>query len=85
MLLGMPVLSSSVGGVKTLIQNGVTGYLFNPYDKYDLAGLLIHTINNYSEAVEVGKNARKVAMERHSPDSIIKRLMEIYSQINLDK
>lgn len=35
MILGMPVLSSSVGGVPSLIENKETGFLFNPYDKYD--------------------------------------------------
>ena len=81
MLLGMPVLSSSVGGIKTLIIDQTTGFLFNPYDKYDLAGLLVNLINNYEKAKQVGLNARQVALKRHSPDQIISELNKIYNFI----
>ncbi len=77
----MPVLSSSVGGIKTLIIDQTTGFLFNPYDKYDLAGLLVNLINNYEKAKQVGLNARQVALKRHSPDQIISELNKIYNFI----
>mgnify|MGYP001260930983 CR=1 FL=1 len=82
-ILGLPVISSSVGGIKTLIEDGKTGFLFNPYDRYDLAGLLLSLINNYKYAIEVGKNARTIAIQRHSPDKIMKELLEIYNSILL--
>lgn len=81
MLLGMPVLSSSVGGVKTLIKNDYSGFLFNPYDKYDLAGLLVHLINNYEIAKQSGIRARQIALERHSPDTILNDLLKAYNHI----
>jgi glycosyltransferase involved in cell wall biosynthesis len=81
MLLGMPVLSSFVGGISTLVKNGETGFLFNPYDKYDLAGVLVHLINNYEKAKQAGSNARQVALQRHSPDGIISVLSNIYNII----
>lgn len=81
MLLGMPVISSSVGGIKSLINDGVSGFLFNPYDKYDLAGLLVHLTNNYENAIDAGKIAREIAMKRHSPDAILFRILEMYSFI----
>lgn len=79
MILGMPVLSSSVGGIKTLIKNGETGFLFNPYDKYDLSGLLVNLIKNYEKAKNVGQNARQLALRRHSPEVIISDLSNIYN------
>jgi glycosyltransferase involved in cell wall biosynthesis len=84
MILGMPVLSSSVGGIKSLIANKETGFLFNPYDKYDLAGLLINLINNYEKAKQAGLNARLVALKRHSPDDIFSVLSNIYNIIRND-
>jgi glycosyltransferase involved in cell wall biosynthesis len=86
MMLGMPVLSSSVGGITTLISNNETGFLFNPYDKYDLAGLLINLINNYGNAKEAGSNARLLAIKRHSAEDIVYALDNIYNTIiNDDK
>jgi len=81
MLLGMPVLSSSVGGIKTLIKNEESGFLFNPYDKFDLAGLLVDLIRNYDKARIVGNNARHVASKRHSSDIIFKDLLSSYNFI----
>jgi glycosyltransferase involved in cell wall biosynthesis len=81
MILGMPVLSSSVGGIKSLIAHGETGFLFNPYDKYDLAGLLVNLIKNYELAKQAGLNARKVALKRHSTESILFKLNQIYDKI----
>ena len=84
MLLGMPVVSSSVGGMKTLITNGVNGFLHNPYDEYDLSGLLVHLVNNYSLALDAGRRARAVAFERHSPSAIYDRMNQIYNTIGDD-
>lgn len=81
MLLGMPVLSSSVGGLKTLIKHEESGFLFNPYDKYDLAGLLIDLIKNYDKAKIAGINSRVDATKRHSPDGIIADLLTSYNYI----
>lgn len=80
-LLGMPVLSSSVGGVSSLILNNVNGFLFNPYDSYDLAGLLANLINNYSIALDAAHNARVTALKRHSPTEILKAVNHIYNTI----
>ena len=37
MASGMPVIGSRIGGIPELIDDGVTGYLFNPSDATDLA------------------------------------------------
>jgi glycosyltransferase involved in cell wall biosynthesis len=81
MLLGMPVVSSAVGGVKSLITHNENGFLFNPYDKFDLAGLLVSLINNYDKAITAGQNARKTALKRHSPDEILSELNKIYTAV----
>jgi glycosyltransferase involved in cell wall biosynthesis len=84
MLLGMPVLSSSVGGVKSLINNTETGFLFNPYDEFDLAGQLVYLIDNYEIAKNAGSIARQRAYCRHSPDTIYSDLLKIYNYILLN-
>ncbi|WP_301922128.1 glycosyltransferase [Ferruginibacter sp.] len=80
-LLGMPVLSSSVGGISTLITNNVNGFVFNPYDRYDLAGLICNLINNYPIAIDAGRKARETALKRHSPAEILKTVNHIYNTI----
>ncbi|GAB3912968.1 hypothetical protein GCM10028803_56510 [Larkinella knui] len=78
MLLGMPVISSSVGGVKSLITHGENGFLFNPYDEYDLPGLINHLILNYQSVGNIAKNAKITALKRHDPTLILENLLNIY-------
>jgi len=82
MLLGMPVISSSVGGVKSLITHKENGFLFNPGDPFELAGLLIHLANNYDIALNGAKKARETALKRHSSEGIMNTLNKIYSAIH---
>lgn len=81
MLLGMPILSSSVGGVNSLITHKASGYLFNPYDAYELAGLLIHLCNNYNDALRAASNAKTIARERHAPQNILESLNTMYTSV----
>ena len=81
MLIGMPVLSSSVGGVKSLITNKENGFLFNPQDKYDLAGLIAHLINNFDEALRCASKARADALARHNPNTILEAVNNMYMAI----
>ena len=81
MILGIPVLCSYVGGNRSLIKHNNTGLLFNPNDPCDLAGQITQIMANYSWAVNMGINARKVATERHNKLSIINELERIYETI----
>jgi glycosyltransferase involved in cell wall biosynthesis len=84
MLLGMPVISSNVGGVKSLITHNQNGFLFNPHEKFDLAGMLAYLINNYSIATLCAANARVTAMQRHNPNTIVTVLNNMYNVIYND-
>jgi glycosyltransferase involved in cell wall biosynthesis len=84
MLMGMPVLSSAVGGVSSLITHKETGFLFNPQDKYDLAGMIAHLATHYEEAIACGVKARVVALKRHNPEGISHSLNTIYNAIYND-
>jgi glycosyltransferase involved in cell wall biosynthesis len=85
MLLGLPVLSSGVGGVPSLITHNKTGYLFNPYDRYDLAGWISQIHSNYDHAIACGTAAKETAVKRHNKHTILKELLTIYEIILKDK
>lgn len=84
MLLGIPVISSAVGGVNSLITHQDTGYLINPHDKYDLAGMIAHLCSNYQNAIACGVRARNKALVRHDPAKILNVLNNMYNTIYND-
>lgn len=81
MLLGMPCVASCVGGVQDLLRDKEDGYIY-PYDEpYMLAFYIMQFFQNDGNAVEMGKNARKHAMDTHDREKIYNNLMKIYSEV----
>ena len=81
MLLGMPVVSSDVGGVANMLTHGKEGILY-PYHQVDaLADAVCQIFADKEKAVCMGQNARKHAQITHDGRTNYARLMEIYQQI----
>lgn len=79
--LGVPVLATYVGGIPSLVEDGLTGILFPANDPYTLAGHLQAIYNNRQFSEELGNAARRIAIDRHNPDSIGASLLNIYREI----
>jgi len=85
MLLGMPVVSSDVGGVADLLTDGEEGWL---YPVSDLAALADRVCRVFDPAerertLELARAARRRALRTHDPETNYRRLLEIYDEINL--
>lgn len=85
MLLGMPVVSSDVGGVHNMLQHGKEGFLYPVSDTAALAGHIryIFDAEKEAEVVRMGAAARAHALRTHDPETNYARLMEIYHEICL--
>ena len=81
MALGMPIIASYVGGTSSMLQNGEEGTLIQDGNHYELAGAIMEARQNYANAVNMGENARKRALPRHSPDNVVHELMDAYKSI----
>jgi glycosyltransferase involved in cell wall biosynthesis len=81
MALGMPIISTNVGGASSLIKNEFEGILVQEGEPYSLAAGIVSLINNYNKAQFLGLNARKEAIQRHDPTGIANNLANIYKQI----
>lgn len=77
MQLGIPVISSNVGGINSLIEDGKTGLLFSDGDAYRLVSL-IQSINKQDIASHISKNAREISLIRHNSTRIVGDLMKIF-------
>lgn len=81
MLLGMPVLSTNVGGLQSLIENGENGYMVQDGDPWAMAGAIKEIHDNYKKAIEAGKNARITALNRHDKQKIVETVLTTYKTI----
>lgn len=78
MILGMPTVSSMVGGVVNLMTHGVDGFYYQADAPYMLAEYVGRLFRNDELAKELGKNAHETAWNRHDVKKIVNDLMGIY-------
>ena len=81
MLLGVPIVSADVGGVKDMLQDRIDGFIY-PYDEtYMLAHYIDKIFASDSIANEISANSRKHAAYTHSIETNLNRIIEIYQTI----
>lgn len=80
-LIGIPVISTNVGGISSLIENEETGLLVPANDPYTLVAGIIEIKTNKEKAIRLGKNARTEATLRHNKQIILDNLLYAYNQI----
>lgn len=80
-VLGIPVIANYVGGTPSLISHKVNGILISPNDAFLTASYIIDLISNEEFAKQISKTGRETALRRHNPQSIVKDVIDIYSDI----
>ena len=78
-LAGLPVITTNVGSMGDVVENGINGFLVGP-----IINEIAVKIVAFSESPELRKNlgdkGRELARQRFSVETMIKRHEEIYSQ-----
>jgi len=74
-------VTSDVGGLSDLIDNGENGYLFNPGDYKTLAEYILELAKNKDKRLEMGEKIYKKAYSQFSLDSMCRTQLEIYESI----
>jgi glycosyltransferase involved in cell wall biosynthesis len=87
MVLGMPIISTNVGGIQSLLTDSKEGILVQDGEAFGLAGAIIELINSPAKRTAYGDAARQRAVERHDPIKIVNQQLFIYQDIlnNHDK
>lgn len=80
MAAGVPVVGSNVGGVYSLIKDGVTGLLFMPKDHVALAGALNRILSDKKNAGEMAFRAKDFVREKFSLDLMTRSIEAIYKE-----
>lgn len=81
MARGVPVVASDVGGVKYMIENGVTGFVVEPDDSDSIALSILKVHNSETDRWQMGNTARDVALRRFHLDSILDKTLDVYREV----
>lgn len=80
-ILGMPVISTNVGGIVSLIVHDKNGILVPANDPWTLCSYIKQIFNEPGYARKLGENARQIALSRHDKERIHQDLKKAYSFI----
>ncbi len=81
MASGLPAVATRAGGNPELIEEGCSGWLFRPGDDADLAGRLEQLASHAELRQELGRRARKRAMEHFSIERMIQEYQNLYREL----
>jgi glycosyltransferase involved in cell wall biosynthesis len=77
---GLPVIASRLGAMATLVEDGVTGLLFQPGDAADLAAKLAWADAHPAEMQRMGDRARRHYEAELTGPANLRQLQAIYSE-----
>ena len=80
-LLGSTVIAANVGGLPSLIENSVNGFLVPANDPYQLAYLIQELYSDPDLNISIGQKAKEIALQRHDQKKISDNLLDIYSKL----
>lgn len=83
MAAGLPVISTTVGGIPEAVTDGIEGFLVEPGDVSALANRLEQLLSNPGLAEHMGKAARRKIETAFSSETILPKLEKLYTELGV--
>lgn len=80
MAIGLPVAAAHSGGIPDLVQDGVTGLLFDPTNEQSAREVILKIVRNDAAAASMSSAGKQRALANHQPIRIAERHVQIYRE-----
>ncbi|MFL6655720.1 MAG: glycosyltransferase family 4 protein [Sulfurifustis sp.] len=81
MACGVPVIGSAVGGIKTTVRHGRTGFLVPPHDPDALAARIAEIFRDVDAARRMGVAGRERALRHFTWSQVAERMEAVYARV----
>jgi glycosyltransferase involved in cell wall biosynthesis len=81
MAMEKTIVASNVGWASEIINHGVDGFMENPENHGEYAGLILNVLRGEIDTEKLGKNARKKIKAKFSNEIIAKQNIEFYQKV----
>lgn len=78
---GKSVMATRVGGVPELIEDGVTGFIAEPYNPASIADGFLRALDNPDKTAEMGRRAQDDAIRKYSISRLVGDLETLYQSL----
>ncbi|MFQ5873795.1 MAG: glycosyltransferase family 4 protein [Dehalococcoidia bacterium] len=80
-LAGLPCVAYNVGGVREVVEPGVTGLLVSPGDSAGFEAAVVSLLEDRTKRQELGASARQRCLEHFSMDRVAKQYGELFLRL----
>lgn len=80
-IMGVPVVSTNVGGISSLIRDGIDGDLVAANDPWQMAFSIVSLSRDQNRMLRYSASSRSYAQKRHSDDNIREQLLDTYENV----
>jgi glycosyltransferase involved in cell wall biosynthesis len=77
---GLPVVTTRVGGIPEMIEDGKNGFLVEPFDSRELADRILYYLEHPAVASEMALLARKTIENQFDWRLIVKKVVKVYDE-----
>lgn len=77
----LPVVTTRVGGIPEVINDGKNGLLVDPLDFGGLADKILYLLENPNFASEIGFSGRRIVEEKFDWRNIVDQTLEVYEEV----
>ncbi|MBI9054681.1 MAG: glycosyltransferase family 4 protein [Bacteroidales bacterium] len=81
MALGKAIVATNVGGIKYMVQDGITGFVIPPDNIHAIVEKVNLLLLNKNLRLNMGKNAKELAQKTYHPDIVAKKTYQVYKNI----
>lgn len=85
MAYGLPVISTNIGGIPSLITTGVNGYIFEPGSTSDFANAILRLLNDQNLCKRMYRNNIDKISNKYNLETNVRKISAIYNQIEKRK
>lgn len=79
---GKPVIASNVGGIPLQIQDGVSGYLVDPYDFDGFADRIVELLRNKKLGEEMGEKGKEYIRQNFLTTRLMDDYLDLFLELN---
>jgi glycosyltransferase involved in cell wall biosynthesis len=79
--MGLAVVASDVGGIYTLVKDGVNGLLVHSKDSHALAEAVLKVLKDKKAAGELGRRAREQAVRYFNLNQMVEGIERVYKKV----
>jgi glycosyltransferase involved in cell wall biosynthesis len=79
--MGLPVVSTTVGSIPDVVQDGRTGFVVPPRDAGALAGRILVLLEDAALRAEMGRRGRALVEQEYSLSRMLDQLEEVYAKV----